>query len=142
MEEIALKESDRVINNPRLKVRLLDCTLDYIRNILNPGVLPGIYLEDAPYTWNYLSVFTTSPNKWRKERARTGKNGKPAMPKEVNEWEETSSGGTDDERDFAGETGGFWFGMGFTHNPTFVSSFLGSFCTLSQSSRPSFLSLV
>ncbi|KAJ7691214.1 hypothetical protein B0H14DRAFT_2652146 [Mycena olivaceomarginata] len=95
MEEIALKESDRVINYSRLKVRLVDCTLDYIRNVLNPGVLPGIYLEDAPYTWDYLSVFTTSPNKWRKERARTGKNGKPATPKEVNEWEETSSGGTE-----------------------------------------------
>ncbi|KAJ7911737.1 hypothetical protein B0H13DRAFT_2660394 [Mycena leptocephala] len=88
MEEIALKESDRVINDPRLKVRLVDCTLNYIRNVLNPGVLPGIYLETAPYTWGYLSVFTTSPNKWRKERTRTGKDGKPSTPLEADEWEE------------------------------------------------------
>ncbi|KAJ7663559.1 hypothetical protein B0H14DRAFT_3539893 [Mycena olivaceomarginata] len=39
MEEIALWESDRVINDPRLKVRLLYCTFDYIRNVLNPGIL-------------------------------------------------------------------------------------------------------
>ncbi|KAJ6603380.1 hypothetical protein DFH09DRAFT_1301191 [Mycena vulgaris] len=68
LEEIALHESDKVINDPRLKVRLKDCTLDYIRSILNPGLLPAIYLEDAPYTWGFLSVFTTSPNEWRKKR--------------------------------------------------------------------------
>ncbi|KAJ6613458.1 hypothetical protein B0H10DRAFT_1951485 [Mycena sp. CBHHK59/15] len=64
MEEIALQESDKVINDARLKVQLKSCTLDYIRTVLNPGILPGIYLEDTPYTWDYLSVFTTSPNEY------------------------------------------------------------------------------
>ncbi|KAJ7200786.1 hypothetical protein GGX14DRAFT_371815 [Mycena pura] len=123
MHEIALKESDQVINDPRLKVRLFDCTLQYIRNILNPGELPTIYSEDAPYTWDYLSVFTTSPNKWRKERARKGKDGKPNTPVEVDEWEETVPGAMDD---FAGETGGFWKGMGFSRNPTFALVFVFS----------------
>ncbi|KAJ7762711.1 hypothetical protein DFH07DRAFT_401250, partial [Mycena maculata] len=113
MEEIALQESDQVINDPRLKVRLLDCTLDFIRNVLNPGVLPGLYLELAPYTWSYLSVFTTSPNKWRKQRARMGKDGKPVAPPEADEWEETPSGSTEDSAEFAGDTGGYWKGMGF-----------------------------
>jgi hypothetical protein len=63
----ALQESNCAINDLRLKVRLLNCTLDYIQNALNPGILPRIYREDTPYTWGYLSVFTTSPNKWRKE---------------------------------------------------------------------------
>ncbi|KAJ6574474.1 hypothetical protein B0H19DRAFT_1254180 [Mycena capillaripes] len=108
MGEIALEESNHVINHPRLKVRLLDCTLDYIRNILNPGILPGIYLEDAPFIWDYLSVFTTSPNKWRKERARIGKDEKPNTPREADEWEETPEGSTGESADFAGETEGFW----------------------------------
>lgn len=143
MEEIALQESDRVINDTRLKVRLADCTLDYIRNALNPGALPGIYLEDAPFTWNYLSVFTTSPNKWRKERARMGNNGKPSIPRETDEWEGPSSGGPDDTAEFAGETDGFWKGMGFSRNPTFVSlSCSASPCTLTKVDRPLFLSLV
>ncbi|KAJ7496051.1 hypothetical protein B0H11DRAFT_1910318 [Mycena galericulata] len=120
MEEIALQESDQVINDPRLKVRLLDCTLDFIRNVLNPGVLPGLYLELAPYTWDYLSVFTTSPNKWRKQRARMGKDGKPVAPPEADEWEETPSGSTEDSAEFAGDTGGYWKGMGFARNPTFA----------------------
>ncbi|KAJ7813607.1 hypothetical protein B0H14DRAFT_3749508 [Mycena olivaceomarginata] len=120
MEEIALQESDRIINDPCLKVQLLDCTLDYIWNVLNPGILPGIYLEDAPFTWDYLSVFTTSPNKWRKERARMGKDGKPNTPREADEWEETPEGSTGDSAEFGGETEGFWKGMGFARNPTFA----------------------
>ncbi|KAJ7506016.1 hypothetical protein B0H11DRAFT_1903935 [Mycena galericulata] len=66
MEELALEESDKVINDPRLKVRLKDCTLDYIRSMLDPGLLPGIFQQDAPYAWDYLTVFTTSPNEYRK----------------------------------------------------------------------------
>ncbi|KAJ6605655.1 hypothetical protein B0H10DRAFT_2229014 [Mycena sp. CBHHK59/15] len=126
MEELALHKSDKVINDPRLKVRLSSCTLDYIRNALDPGVLPAIYLEDAPYTWNYLSVFTTSPNKWRKERAQMGKDGMPATPLEADEWDETPDGSTDDSTEFAGETGGFWRKMGFARNATFALVFVFS----------------
>ncbi|KAJ6620962.1 hypothetical protein B0H10DRAFT_1945603 [Mycena sp. CBHHK59/15] len=64
MEEIALQESDKVINDARLKVKLKSCTLDYIRTVLNPGILPGIYLEDTPYTWDYLvSLSGLTPSK-------------------------------------------------------------------------------
>lgn len=38
MDEIALQESDRVINDPLLRLYLVDCTMDFIRNVLNPGV--------------------------------------------------------------------------------------------------------
>ncbi|KAJ7189292.1 hypothetical protein GGX14DRAFT_580814 [Mycena pura] len=134
MHEIALKESDQVINDPRLKVRLFDCTLQYIRNILNPGELPTIYSEDALYTWDYLSVFTTSPNRWRKERARTEKDGKPNTPSEVDECEETVPGAMDD---FAGarETGGFWKCMGFARNPTFALVFVFSLMAFTRNTN-------
>ncbi|KAJ7789131.1 hypothetical protein B0H14DRAFT_3574840 [Mycena olivaceomarginata] len=113
MDEIALQESDKVISDPRLKVRLKDCTLDHIRSVLNPGILPGIYREDAPYTWDFLSVFTTSPNEYRKKRARKGEKGKLAVPVEADEWEEAASGSSGEKPDFAGDTGGFWRNMGF-----------------------------
>ncbi|KAF7372356.1 hypothetical protein MVEN_00095800 [Mycena venus] len=103
MDEIALQESDKVMNDPRLK----DCTLDYIRNVLNPGILPGIYLEDAPYTWGFLSVFTTSPNEYRKKRARKGAKAKVATPVEPDEWEETPHGSSDDGAAFVGGDRGF-----------------------------------
>ncbi|KAJ7355282.1 hypothetical protein DFH08DRAFT_803330 [Mycena albidolilacea] len=128
IEEIALQENDRVIIAPRLKVRLLDCTLDYIRNVLNPGILPAIYAEDAPFTWDYLSVFTISPNKWRKGRAQMGKDGKPAVPREVDEWEETPEGSTGESGEFAGETEGFWKRIGFARNPTFIDCCIMGYC--------------
>jgi hypothetical protein len=142
MDEIALQESDKVMNDPRLKVRLKDCTMDYIRNILNPGILPGIYLEDAPYTWDFLSVFTTSPNEYRKKRARKGAKAKVATPVEPDEWEETPNGSSDDGAAFAGETGGFWKDMGFARNATFVSAILSLAISKSNSPRPLYLSLV
>jgi hypothetical protein len=117
MDEIALQESDKVISDPFLKVRLKDCTLDHIQSVLNPG----IYREDAPYTWDFLSVFTTSPNEYRKKRARKGEKEKLAVPVEADEWEEAASGSSGEKPDFAGDTGGFWRNMGFARNATFVS---------------------
>jgi hypothetical protein len=122
MDEIALQESNKIISDPRLKVRLGACTLEYIRRMLNPGVLPGIYQENAPYSWDYLSTFTTSPNEYRKKRSKKAKDGKLSVPVEADEWEETPEGSTDESAEFAGETGGFWKGMGFVRNPTFVST--------------------
>jgi hypothetical protein len=138
MDEIALQESDKVMNDPRLKFHLKDCTMDYIRNILNPG----IYLEDAPYTWGFLSVFTTSPNEYRKKRARKGAKVKVATPVEPDEWEEMPNGSSDDGAAFAGETGGFWKDMGFARNATFVSAILSLALSNSNLSRPLYLSLV
>ncbi|KAJ7254209.1 hypothetical protein C8J57DRAFT_1236932 [Mycena rebaudengoi] len=126
MEEIALQEIDKVINDPRLKVRLKSCTLDYIRTALNPGILPDIYREDAPYSWDYLTGFTTSPNEHRKKRVGRGGNAKRSTPVEPDEWEETLDGGTDESTQFSGETGGFWNDMGFTRNPIFPLVFVFS----------------
>ncbi|KAJ7153178.1 hypothetical protein C8R43DRAFT_1187881 [Mycena crocata] len=126
MEEIALQESDRVINDPRLKIRLVDCTLDFFRNILNPGVLPDIYFEDAPFTWDFLTVFTTSPNEYRKRRARKRKNGKKETSVEADEWEETPESSAGDDTQFSGDTGGIWKEMGFARNATFALVFVFS----------------
>jgi hypothetical protein len=142
MDEIALQESDKVINDPRLKVRLKDCTLNYIRNILNPRILPGTYLEDAPYTWGFLLVFTTSPNEYRKKRARKGAKAKVAMPVEPGEWEEMPNRSSDNGAMFAGETRGFWKDMGFVCNATFVSAILSLAVSNSNSPRPLYSSLV
>ncbi|KAJ7890896.1 hypothetical protein B0H14DRAFT_3700502 [Mycena olivaceomarginata] len=126
MDEIALQESNKIISDPRLKVRLGACMLEYIRRMLNPGVLPGIYQENAPYSWDYLSTFTTSPNEYRKKRSKKAKDGKLSVPVEADEWEETPEGSTDESTEFAGETGGFWKGMGFVRNPTFALVFVFS----------------
>ncbi|KAJ7716101.1 hypothetical protein DFH07DRAFT_785474 [Mycena maculata] len=126
MEELALEESDKVINDPRLKVQLKSCTLDYIRSMLDPGLLPVIFQQDAPYAWDYLTIFTTSPNVYRKKRARKGKNARKETSVEADEWEETPERSTDESTEFAGETGGFWKEMGFARNATFALVFIFS----------------
>ncbi|KAJ6572824.1 hypothetical protein DFH09DRAFT_1079513 [Mycena vulgaris] len=59
---------------------------------LEPGILAARYALLAPFTWEYLTVFTTSPNEWRKKRARMGKNGEQTAPPEDDEWEGTGGG--------------------------------------------------
>ncbi|KAJ7804800.1 hypothetical protein B0H14DRAFT_3485920 [Mycena olivaceomarginata] len=41
-------------------------------------------------------------------------------PREVEKWEETPEGSTEESTEFVGETEGFWKGMGFTCNPMFA----------------------
>ncbi|KAJ7906338.1 hypothetical protein B0H13DRAFT_2333542 [Mycena leptocephala] len=60
---------------------------------------------------------------YRKKRARKGAMGKLATPVEVDEWEETPNGSSDDGAEFLGETGGFWKGIGFVRNATFYNGF-------------------
>ncbi|KAJ6470459.1 hypothetical protein C8R45DRAFT_1218299 [Mycena sanguinolenta] len=122
MDEIALAESDAVINDPRLKVRLKDCTVEHICNVLNPGILPSIYTEDAPYAWGFLTTFTTSPNEYRKKRERKSQKARATMPTEADEWEETANS-LDDGAAFVGETGFIWRDMGFARNATFYYGF-------------------
>ncbi|KAJ7922600.1 hypothetical protein B0H13DRAFT_2317269 [Mycena leptocephala] len=63
---------------------------------------------------------------YRKKRARKGAKGKLATPVEVDEWEETPNGSSDDGAEFLGETGGFWKGIGFVRNATFYNGFYTS----------------
>ncbi|KAJ7793741.1 hypothetical protein B0H14DRAFT_3559321 [Mycena olivaceomarginata] len=93
MDEIALQESNKVISDPRFE-----------------GSIGSL---EAPYSWDYLSTFTTSPNEYRKKRSKKAKDGKLSVPVEADEWEETPEGSTDESAEFAGETGGFGKGMGF-----------------------------
>ncbi|KAK7002116.1 hypothetical protein R3P38DRAFT_3326654 [Favolaschia claudopus] len=96
-KSIALLESNKVINDSRLKIRLKDCTMEFIRNILDPGKLPGIYRENAPYTWEYSQLLPTS---------------------------EDADGAGRDADSFVGESGGFWKDMGFARNATFALVFV------------------
>ncbi|KAJ7839705.1 hypothetical protein B0H14DRAFT_3869657 [Mycena olivaceomarginata] len=75
---------------------------------------------------NGLNAVTTSPNEYRKKRSKKAKDGKLSVPVEADEWEETPEGSTDESAEFAGETGGFWKGMGFVRNPTFALVFVVS----------------
>ncbi|KAK7433879.1 hypothetical protein VKT23_020504 [Stygiomarasmius scandens] len=67
--EIGLEESDRIINDKSLKVRVQDLTMSKIRLILSPGKLGEKYQTLALFTTNYLRTFTASPNEYRRKKA-------------------------------------------------------------------------
>lgn len=51
-KEIVLEESDRIINAPELKMKPKECTIKFIRSMLNPGKFSSIYERLAPFTWS------------------------------------------------------------------------------------------
>jgi hypothetical protein len=66
--EIILEESDRLIRDDELQVRLKNLTLKSIRELLQPQKILDKYRELAPCTWDLLFTFTASPNKYRKRK--------------------------------------------------------------------------
>ncbi|KAJ7845213.1 hypothetical protein B0H14DRAFT_2584770 [Mycena olivaceomarginata] len=67
-------------------------------------------------TFQYLQLLQTNGAR----SGHVGKDGEPNTPREADEWEETPEGSTGDSAEFGGETEGFWKGMGFARNPTFM----------------------
>lgn len=67
--EVVLHESNKIINNNDLKVKiktLTESTFDH----LTPGRLVATYREQAPVTWSLLEVFSSSPNYYRIRKVR------------------------------------------------------------------------
>lgn len=123
-EEILLDESDAIITDKAYRVVPRLCTIDDIRNILHPGKLAVMYQTAAPFTWDLLSIFTMSPNDYRKRLSRKRANA-PHLTSNLNDvdidegWIEDDECGDFDPK-FNGKTGPDWFGKGFSRNATFV----------------------
>jgi len=81
--EIVEEESDKMIKDPELKVTMKTLTLKGIQQLLDPQKIMDKYHEHAPFTWDLLYAFATSPNKWRKEKAK-----KATASNEEDDWED------------------------------------------------------
>ena len=64
--EMVLDESDKLIGDKELQVKMKDLTLKSIRTLLQPTVILDKYSQLAPFTWNLLETISASPNKHRK----------------------------------------------------------------------------
>ncbi|KAJ3540198.1 hypothetical protein NMY22_g4401 [Coprinellus aureogranulatus] len=71
--EIALQESDNIIKNKDLKLKTASLTQTTFEDILTPGKMVDLYMKDAPFVWGLLNVFASSPNPYRKRKAREKK---------------------------------------------------------------------
>ncbi|PPQ79975.1 hypothetical protein CVT24_003795 [Panaeolus cyanescens] len=102
--------------------------MNTIRQVLDPGNLANMYCKSAPFTWSLLMVFTTSPNRYRKERQTTSH---PQTSRDTwNDDEEVVQGSTP----FEGTTGVEWKAQGFIRNPTFSIIFAISMMIFTRNS--------
>ena len=63
--EMALEESDRIIMDKSLQIRLSELTISKMRELLSPAAIIERYQAHAPFMWSLLMVFSASPNKYR-----------------------------------------------------------------------------
>ncbi|KAG6835515.1 hypothetical protein H0H93_000635 [Arthromyces matolae] len=66
LHEMVLEESNRLVTDPTLKVKTKEITVSGIRNLLKPEKLLEKYRDSAPVTFELMSTFAASPNKYRK----------------------------------------------------------------------------
>jgi len=69
-QAIVGKESDKMIQDVQLKVKMKTLTLKGIQELLQPQQVTEKYREHAPFTWKLLYTFTAIPNKARKQMAK------------------------------------------------------------------------
>ena len=69
-QAIVEKESDKMIRDVELKVKMKTLTLTRIQELLQPHQIMDKYHEHAPFTWNLLHTFAAMPNKFRKQREK------------------------------------------------------------------------
>ncbi|KAK0434854.1 uncharacterized protein EV420DRAFT_1488357 [Desarmillaria tabescens] len=64
-KEIVLEESNKLINDGNLRIKLSDLTMEKIQELLKPESIAAKYKEAAPFLWGILHTFAASPNHYR-----------------------------------------------------------------------------
>jgi len=117
--EIALTESDKIIEDRLLQVKMKDLTIAAIRELLQPQKIIEKYQELAPFTWAVLEKFAASPNKWRRRAA--GKETATVEEEEGSDWDDDPNVDDEEAADSRWENRTL---EGFARNPIFVSALL------------------
>jgi hypothetical protein len=128
--ELALQDSNRLINNPDLRIKMSTLTIHKLRTLLQPQKLIQVFKDLAPFMWQILHTFCASPNSHRRQQAAD-------IAVSVDEDEQMLDADSEDEDDWANdpnlESGevdpdsvpSHWSQeyLGFARNPVFVSKF-------------------
>ena len=69
--EMLLEESDKLIGDKELQVKMKDLTLKSIRTLLQLKVILDKYHQLAPFMWNLLETISASPNRHHKYNSKT-----------------------------------------------------------------------
>jgi len=115
-QAIVGKESDRMIKDIELKVKMKTLTLKGIQELLQPQQVIEKYRKHAPFTWKLLYTFAAIPNKARKQMAKEQAAGSTMGSND--DWDDDPNLG-DDEPMKTWDT--LQTPEGFTRNPMLVS---------------------
>lgn len=121
--KIAVEESDKIIQEESLKIRVHALTITRIRELLDPGKIAATFQRLAPFTWKYLYTFAATPNRYRREKKKRTEQENSNVPDE-SEPPPLTSPIDDDFDDWHDEETEIEFGKtsGFMRNPVYVSS--------------------
>jgi hypothetical protein len=128
--EIVLDESDRIIRDPTLQIRIKSLTIKDIRELLSPATLVEKFKGSAPFMFDLLHTFAASPNKYRKQRAtqqRQSRTGDSMEGAEDADWEDdpnVDENGADSKQPSSDWTKEY---EGFSRNPIFVCLISGCY---------------
>jgi hypothetical protein len=118
-----LQDSNRVITDMSLQIRIRDLTISGIRELLDPSKLADKYRAIAPFFFELLHVFVASPNKYRKYKD-TPMDDEEADAENVGDWGDDPNEDYDEAGHPEAESTSQWEGFeGFSRNPIFVSHF-------------------
>lgn len=129
-DEIALQESDCIIEDMSFQINLGTLTIRGIRELLQPKILVEKFRRAAPFMFGWMYIFAASPNRYRrdKETARRRRAGPEAQADEEVDGKDLDDDPDDedsgDRGDFdRGSQGENWWKdhSGFSRNPIFVS---------------------
>ncbi|KAJ7197913.1 hypothetical protein GGX14DRAFT_503908, partial [Mycena pura] len=67
--ELALEDSNRLINSPDLRINMQTLTIHKLRTLLHPQKLVDVFKGLAPFMWQILHTFSASPNHYRRRQA-------------------------------------------------------------------------
>jgi len=134
IHHLVLEESDRLISNADFKISIRKLTIDNLRNLADPEQLMKRYQDEAPRTWKILDTFTSSPNRYRKEKARN--KAKENQGTELAAGGDSSDEDIPDGNDNEGQSdlgGSIPKPDGFLRTPALVCLLSGSFLEFSRS---------
>jgi hypothetical protein len=132
--ELALQDSNRLINNPELRIKMKTLTIHNLRTLLHPQKLIQVFKDLAPFMWQILHTFSASPNNHRRRQAAEI----AVLADDLGEDDPMPDVDSEDEEDWADdpnlESGevdpnsvpSHWPQeyVGFARNPVFVSRFV------------------
>ncbi|KAJ7463567.1 hypothetical protein FB451DRAFT_1562055 [Mycena latifolia] len=121
---VVLEESDRVIHDVSLQIRIKDLTISRIRELLDPSKLAAKYRALAPFFFELLHVFVASPNRYRKYnmgREADETEGDDGTAEEDADWGDDPNEDYDEAGHPEAEAPSEWEGFaGFSRNPIFA----------------------